>query len=71
VAGLQDDTLDGYELSTALHANQATRNMRIILTSADAGPRLARKAAECGAHTLVRKGSLADVALANVLRELG
>ena len=71
VAGLQDDTLAGYELSTALRANQATRNVRIILTSADAGPRLARKATECGAHTLVRKGSLVDAALANVLRELG
>jgi CheY-like chemotaxis protein len=70
VAGLQNETLGGFELCSALRVNPATRGLRILLTSADAGPRLSQRATECGAQALVRKGSLKDAALRQVLIEL-
>jgi chemotaxis protein histidine kinase CheA len=70
VAGLQNETLGGFELCAALRANPATRDLRVVLTSADAGPRLSHKAIECGAQSLVRKGSLRDAALTNAVQVL-
>ena len=71
VAGLQNDTLGGFELCSALRQQAATSGTRVILTSVDAGSRLARKASDSGAVALVRKGSLRDIALTNVVRDLG
>lgn len=71
IAGLQNDTLSGFELCSALRQHASTSGTRVILTSADASSRLARKASEAGAVALVRKGTLRDGALTNVIRELG
>jgi CheY-like chemotaxis protein len=62
--------LGGFEVCAALRANPATRDLRVVLTSADAGPRLSHKAIECGAQSLVRKGSLRDAALTNAVQVL-
>ena len=70
VSGVQTRGLGGFELSSALRANPAYRDVPIVLTSADADPALARRASECGARALVRKGSLQDERLSEVLREI-
>jgi chemotaxis protein histidine kinase CheA len=56
---------DGLELSAAWRANGA----RVVLTSADGGPDLARRAAENGADALVRIGSLRTSELIRLLRD--
>jgi CheY-like chemotaxis protein len=66
VAGVQNAHMSGFELSVALRLTGA----RVVLTSADGGPELARKAAESGAHALVRKGSLRDSELTRLVRGL-
>jgi chemotaxis protein histidine kinase CheA len=71
VSGLQNKGLSGFELTLALRANVAYRDVPIILTSADADPELARRAVESGAQALVRKGGLQDERLSEVLREIG
>jgi chemotaxis protein histidine kinase CheA len=71
VSSLQNAGLGGFELAAALRANQAYRTVPIILTSADTDPELARRATECGARALVRKGSLNEERLREVLREIG
>jgi CheY-like chemotaxis protein len=71
VAGLQNKGMGGMELISALRANPAYRDVPIILTSADVEPNLARRAIDCGARALVRKGSLHNEGLSEVLRELG
>ena len=71
VAGLQNKRMGGFDLISALRANPAYRDVPIILTTADTDPELSRRAAECGARALVRKGSLHDEQLSDVLRELG
>jgi chemotaxis protein histidine kinase CheA len=70
VASLQDKTLGGFELSSALRAHPATQSVRIVLTSADPAARLATRATEVGAQALVRKGSLRDAALTQALKQL-
>jgi sigma-B regulation protein RsbU (phosphoserine phosphatase) len=71
VSSLQNAGMGGFELAAALRANHAYRDVPIILTSADADPDLARRASECGARALVRKGSLHDARLHEVMREIG
>jgi chemotaxis protein histidine kinase CheA len=56
VAGLQSATLDGFELCAALRA----RGVRVVLMSAEPSSELTRKASQCGAQALIRKGSLRD-----------
>jgi chemotaxis protein histidine kinase CheA len=70
VAGIQTKGLGGFELTSALRANPAYRNVPVILTSADADPELSRRALEFGARALVRKGSLQDERLSDVLQEI-
>jgi chemotaxis protein histidine kinase CheA len=70
VASLQNRTLDGFELSSALRANPATQSVRIVLMSADPAPRLANRAIQVGAQMLVRKGSARDTALSQALNQL-
>jgi CheY-like chemotaxis protein/HPt (histidine-containing phosphotransfer) domain-containing protein len=70
VAGLQNKGLSGFELTSALRLNPAYRDVPIILMSSDADPDLPRRAAQCGARALVRKGSAQDERLSEVLREL-
>jgi chemotaxis protein histidine kinase CheA len=71
LSGLQNTGMGGFELTSALRANPAYRDVPIILTSADTDPELARRAADYGARALVRKGSLQDERLRDVLREFG
>src|SRR4029077_5932002 len=60
VSGVQNKGLSGFELTLAVRANPAYRDVPIILTSADSDPELARRAVESGAQALVRKGGLQD-----------
>jgi two-component system, chemotaxis family, chemotaxis protein CheY len=71
VAGLQNKGKGGIDLVLALRANPAYRDVPMILTTADTDPDLTARAAECGARALVRKGSLQDEQLSELLRELG
>jgi CheY-like chemotaxis protein len=71
VSSLQNAGLGGFELVSALRADRAYRDVPIILTSADTDPELARRATECGARALVRKGSVHEERLREVLREVG
>jgi chemotaxis protein histidine kinase CheA len=71
VSGLNNSGVSGFELCSALRANPAYRNVAIILTSADPDPESARRASECGARALVRKGTLHDERLSQVLAEIG
>ena len=71
VSGLNNSGVGGFDLCSALRANPAYRNVPIILTSADPDPDSARRASECGARALVRKGTLQDERLSLVLAELG
>ncbi len=71
VSSLQNVGLGGFELVSELRATQAYRDVPIVLTSADTDPELARRATECGARALVRKGSLHEERLREVLREIG
>jgi CheY-like chemotaxis protein len=66
VAGVQNETLNGFELSAALRAHQVA----VVLTSTDASPELQRRATDSGARALVRKGSLRDNRLSVLLRDL-
>ncbi len=70
VSGLNTAGLNGFDLCSALRANPAYRNVAIVLTSADPDPESARRAAECGARALVRKGTLHDERLSEVLGEI-
>ena len=70
VSGLNTAGLNGFDLSSALRANPAYRSVAIVLTSADPDPESARRATECGARALVRKGTLQDERLSQVLGEL-
>jgi chemotaxis protein histidine kinase CheA len=70
VSGVQNKGLSGFELTLALRASPAYRDVPIILTSADSDPELARRALESGAQALVRKGGLQDERMSQVLREL-
>ena len=70
VSGLQNKGLSGFGLTLALRAHLAYRDVPIILTSADSDPELARRAVECGAQALVRKGALQDERMSEVLREI-
>ncbi len=70
VAGLQSSGLNGFELASAMRAIAEYRDVPIVLTSADAKPELADKAAECGARVLIRKGSLRNDTLSPLLRQL-
>jgi len=70
VSGLQNRGLSGFDLTLALRASPAYRNVPIILTSADSGPELTRRAIEGGAQALVRKGGLRNERLSDVLREV-
>jgi chemotaxis protein histidine kinase CheA len=67
VAGVQNAGLDGFELISALRADPR-RGTKFVLVSADEGAELSRRAAECGADALVRKGSLRDESLTAVIR---
>jgi CheY-like chemotaxis protein/HPt (histidine-containing phosphotransfer) domain-containing protein len=71
VSSLQNAGMGGFELASELRANPTYRDVPIILTSADTDPDLARRATECGARALVRKGSLHEERLREVLREIG
>ena len=71
VSSLQNVGLGGFELVSELRATQAYRDVPIVLTSAETDPELARRATECGARALVRKGSLHEERLREVLREIG
>jgi two-component system chemotaxis sensor kinase CheA len=71
VSSLQNAGMGGFELTTALRANHGYRDVPIILTSADTDPELARRASECGARALVRKGTLHDQRLREAMREVG
>jgi chemotaxis protein histidine kinase CheA len=71
VSGLNNAGLSGFDLCAALRANPAYHNVAIILASADPDPDVARRASECGARALVRKGTLHDERLSQVLAELG
>src|SRR5205823_9648959 len=46
VAGLQNETLGGFALCTALHADASRKDTVVVLTSADNNPRLADRAKE-------------------------
>jgi chemotaxis protein histidine kinase CheA len=70
VSGLQTRGLAGFELTAALRANPTYAKVPVILTSADADHELSRRAIDGGAQALVRKGSLQDERLSEVLREL-
>lgn len=70
ISGLHNRSLGGFELSSALRVNPTYRHVPIILMSSDADPDLPARAAQCGARALVRKGSLQDERLSEVLREL-
>jgi chemotaxis protein histidine kinase CheA len=70
VSGLNNTGLSGYDLSSALKANEACPDMAVILTSADPDPESAKRATECGARALVRKGTLHDERLSQVLDEI-
>jgi chemotaxis protein histidine kinase CheA len=70
ISGLHNRSLGGFELSSALRANPTYREVPVILMSSDADPGLPARAAQCGARALVRKGSLQDERLSEVLREL-
>ena len=63
VAGLQSQSLGGFEVCAALQP----AGLAVVLTSADAGPDLARQAIAAGARALVRKGSVRDSELARLL----
>jgi len=71
VSGLNNAGVSGFDLCSALRANPAYRNVPIILASADPDPETARRASECGARALVRKGTLSDERLSQVLAEIG
>lgn len=60
VSGVQNAGLGGFELISALWADARYARATLVLVSADEGPELSRRAAECGAHALVRKSSLRD-----------
>jgi chemotaxis protein histidine kinase CheA len=70
VSGLNNSGVSGFDLCSALRANAAYRSVPIILTSADPDPDSARRASECGARALVRKGTLQDERLSQVLAEI-
>jgi len=70
VSGLQNKGPSGFELTVAMRANPGYRDVPIILTSADSEAELGRRALECGAQALVRKGGLQDERLSHVLRQL-
>lgn len=71
VSGLNTAGLSGFDLSSALRANPTYRKVAIVLTSADPDPESARRATECGARALVRKGTLHDERLSLLLAEIG
>jgi chemotaxis protein histidine kinase CheA len=71
VSGLNNSGVSGFDLCSALRANPAYRNVVIILASADPDPDSARRATECGARALVRKGTLQDERLSQILAEIG
>ena len=68
VSGLQNKSLSGFDLTIAVRANPAYKDVPIILTSADSDPELAQRALETGAQALVRKGGLHDERMSEVLR---
>jgi len=70
VSGLNTAGLNGFDLCAALRANAAYHDVAIILTSADPDPDSARRASECGARALVRKGTLHEERLSEVLGEI-
>jgi len=70
VSGLNNAGLSGFDLCSALRANPAYHNVAIILASADPDPALARRASDCGARALVRKGTLHDEQLSQALAEI-
>jgi chemotaxis protein histidine kinase CheA len=70
VSGVQNIGLGGFELMSALRAHPRCREATLVLASADENPELARRAAECGAQALVRKSSLHDDRLTDVVRHL-
>ena len=70
VSGLNNAGLSGFDLCSALRANPACHNVAIILASADPDPALARRASDCGARALVRKGTLHDEQLSQALAEI-
>jgi chemotaxis protein histidine kinase CheA len=67
VSGLNNAGVSGFDLCAALRANPAYHNVAIILATADPDPESARRASECGARALVRKGTLSDERLSEVL----
>jgi chemotaxis protein histidine kinase CheA len=71
VCGVQTRGLAGFELTAALRASARYATVPVILTSADADHELSRRALASGAQALVRKGSLQDERLSDVLREIG
>ena len=71
VSGLNNAGMSGFDLCAALRANPAYHDVAIILASADPDPESARRASECGARALVRKGTLSDERLSQVLAEIG
>jgi CheY-like chemotaxis protein len=70
VSGLNNAGMSGFDLCAALRANPAYHEVAIILASADPDPESARRASECGARALVRKGTLSDGRLSQVLAEI-
>jgi chemotaxis protein histidine kinase CheA len=70
VSGLTNAGMSGFDLCAALRANPAYHNVPISLASADPDPESARRASECGARALVRKGTLSDERLSQVLAEI-
>ena len=70
VSGLNNAGLSGFDLCSGLRANPAYHNVAIILASADPDPALARRASDCGARALVRKGTLHDERLSQALAEI-
>jgi chemotaxis protein histidine kinase CheA len=70
VAGVQSDGLNGFDVASAVHALAGYLDVPILLTSADSDREVARKGVDCGARAVIRKGSLRNNALGQMLREL-
>jgi chemotaxis protein histidine kinase CheA len=66
VAGVQNETLNGFELCADLRVHRVA----VVLTSAEPTAELERKASECGARALIRKGSVRDDRLTALARHL-
>jgi chemotaxis protein histidine kinase CheA len=70
VSGIQLSGVNGFELIAAARHTHGHETVPVVLTSADADAQLERRAIECGARALVRKGSLRAENLTAALRQL-